>query len=217
MIANCSSHSGLQSTFAPESRRTVGPLSAGQTVAIAGREIPSIVRSLMSAIARNAPLFPAETTASASPCLTRSTATPSEVRSQERAATEGERSIATASGAWITRMRSAPFPRRSGRTRASSPTSTTSASNSSAAKHGAGYDLAGSVVASHRVDGDARAAHGGSFWCGPPRNPCLDVNFSADARGLPGVGARGTIPRLWRSGAKFAAKARRRATTSATR
>ncbi len=52
MIANCSSHSGLQSTFAPESSRTVGPLSAGHTVAIAGREIPSIVRSLINAIAK---------------------------------------------------------------------------------------------------------------------------------------------------------------------
>jgi hypothetical protein len=54
-------------------------LSAGQTVAMAGREIASIVRSLMKAIATKAPLFPAETTA----CRT---AMPSEVRSQERTA-----------------------------------------------------------------------------------------------------------------------------------
>ena len=42
-----------------------GRRSAGSTVAIAGRAMPSIVRNRISAIARNAPLLPAETTASA--------------------------------------------------------------------------------------------------------------------------------------------------------
>src|SRR5579875_1531465 len=82
MMANWTSHSGRQSTFAPASMRTIGPSFAGKTAAIAGRAIPSIVRRRISAIARNAPLFPAETTASASPSRTKLTATPRLVAAQ---------------------------------------------------------------------------------------------------------------------------------------
>ena len=208
MIANCSSHSGLQSTFAPESSKTVGPLSAGQTVAIAGREMPSIVRSLINAIARNAPLLPAETTASASPCLTRLTATPSEVRSHERAAADGERSMATAPGAWIPRTRSAPRPCRSGRTRCSSPTNRISASNSCAASNAPATISCGAwspPIASIAMRARLMAAR----LSEPPGESLPIVNFSA----CPTVRCHDIICRLWRNGARYAAKAQRLVTT----
>ena len=213
-MPNCSSHSGRQSTFAPESSKTVGPLSAGQTVAIAGREMPSIVRSLISAMARNAPLLPAETTASASPCLTRFTATPSEVRSHERRPRRATRSIAIASGACTTRTRSAPGPRRSGRTRASSPTSRISASNSCAASS-----------APATVSSGAWSPPIASTAMRPLRAPRPAASLGATLRilasrqhfGLARPSRRhGTICRLWRSAAKFVAKDQRPATTSVT-
>ena len=178
MTPNCSSHSGRQSTVAPESSKIVGPLSAGQTVAIAGRETPSIVRSLIKAIATKAPLFPAETTASASPCLTRCTATPSDVRSQERTAVDGERSMAIDSGAWTRVMRSTTGEGSSERTRASSPTSTTSTSNSCAASNAPATISSGAwspPIASTAI----RARFTGAVFGGHPGNPCLRSSFQS--------------------------------------
>src|SRR5665213_4173337 len=47
---NCTSHSGLQSTFAPASQSTTGPSRPGSTAPIAGRAIPGIVRPAIGAV-----------------------------------------------------------------------------------------------------------------------------------------------------------------------
>ena len=49
-------------------------LSVGQSAAMAGRSMPSIILRLKRAIAINAPVLPAETATSASPFLTASIA-----------------------------------------------------------------------------------------------------------------------------------------------
>src|SRR5579875_3322360 len=115
------SHSGLQSTFAPASHSTTGPLFPGSTAPIAGRAMPAIVRKRISATARNAPLFPAETTASARPSRTRSTATPSDVPDEVRTACEACASIAISRSACTISSGSPPS---SGVSRGVSPTRT---------------------------------------------------------------------------------------------
>ena len=67
MCANWSRCSGRASAFAPESSSTEGPFWAGITTAIAGRATPGRRRSSRKQAASIAPVFPAETTASASP------------------------------------------------------------------------------------------------------------------------------------------------------
>ena len=59
---------------APTSSTTDSPLSVGQSAAIAGRSMPSIILRLKRAIAINAPVLPAETATSASPFFTASIA-----------------------------------------------------------------------------------------------------------------------------------------------
>src|SRR5947209_12215969 len=119
---NCISHSGLQSTFAPASHSTTGPSRPGSTAPIAGRATPGIVRSRISAMARNAPLLPADTTAAARPSRTRSTASPSEVPCDLRTACEAAASIGTAPSEWT--ISTPGSPRNSGSRRLRSPTST---------------------------------------------------------------------------------------------
>src|SRR6266536_1341821 len=65
MYANWSRCSARPSAFAPASIRTVGRFSAGITTAIAGRATPGSRRSSRKQAASTAPVFPAETTASA--------------------------------------------------------------------------------------------------------------------------------------------------------
>jgi hypothetical protein len=73
------------------------PLMVGITVAIAGRSMPGRVLRTKRAVAISAPVFPAETQASASPDLTRSIATRIEESFLPRNAEAGGSSIATTS------------------------------------------------------------------------------------------------------------------------
>ncbi len=70
MCANWSRCSGRASAFAPESISTDGLNRAGTTTAIAGRNTPGMRRMFSSPAASIAPVFPADTTASASPSPT---------------------------------------------------------------------------------------------------------------------------------------------------
>ncbi len=158
MMPNCSSHSGRQSTFAPESSKTIGPFDRRPNRCDGGPRNPSIVRSRMSAIARKAPLFPADTAASAFPAFTMLTAMPSDVvpamRAPPRRADPSERPRAHAES----QSCAAASPCRSGRMRASSPTRIRSP-YSSCREQRAGDDLLGRVVAAHCVDRNAGLTH----------------------------------------------------------
>ena len=157
MMPNCMSHSGRQSTFAPESRMTTGPLRPGITTEIAGRAMPLMRRSRTSPTARKAPLLPAETTASASrSSRTRSIAT-ARLESSVRKAIEGWSSMAMARLACTTRMRLSPS---SGRMRASSPTRDDlgSAARVRRAWHPRRF----------RPERDLRPSHRSRFWHGGP-------------------------------------------------
>ena len=71
MNANCTSHSGAQSTVAPASTRICAPCpGTGIGAAIAGREMPRIRPMRRSAAAIVAPVLPAPTMASALPSFT---------------------------------------------------------------------------------------------------------------------------------------------------
>ncbi len=74
MCANCTRCSGRASAFAPASMRTLRPRFVGMTIAIPGRWTPGRRRMWRSDAASIAPVFPAETTASASPSATARTA-----------------------------------------------------------------------------------------------------------------------------------------------
>ena len=94
MCANWSRCSGRASAFAPESSSTDGPFLAGITTAIAGRATPGSRRSSRKLAASIAPVFPAETTASASPSPTARQATTSELSGFDLTASAGFSSIA---------------------------------------------------------------------------------------------------------------------------
>ncbi len=74
MIAYWSRWIGLASGLAPASMRMKRLLSVGIVEAMPARSTPGSVRSLIVLAATAAPVWPALTTASALPCLTRSTA-----------------------------------------------------------------------------------------------------------------------------------------------
>ena len=75
ICANCTSHSGWHSAFAPASRRTVGVSpGTGSGAAIAGRDTPRMRPMRSSALAIVAPVFPALTIADALPSRTASAA-----------------------------------------------------------------------------------------------------------------------------------------------
>ena len=74
MCANWSRCSARASAFAPASSSTEGPSRAGSDTAIAGRSTPGRRRRWSRPAASTAPVFPAETTASASPSATARTA-----------------------------------------------------------------------------------------------------------------------------------------------
>ena len=93
IVANCSRCSGRASAFAPASMRTDGPSRAGMGTAIAGRITPGRRRSSSRPAANMAPVFPAETTASASPFATARTAETSELSGLPRTASAGLSSI----------------------------------------------------------------------------------------------------------------------------
>ena len=93
MCANWSRCSGRASAFAPESISTDGPRLAGMTTAIAGRETPGRRRSSRKQAASIAPVFPAETTASALLSPTARQAATSELSGLPRTASAGFSSI----------------------------------------------------------------------------------------------------------------------------
>jgi hypothetical protein len=90
----------------------VCPLAVGTAAQIAGRSIPGIIFMTNLEIAISAPVLPAETQASASPFLTRFTATRIDESFLLRKAREGDSCISTTSEAWTTRSRelAADFP-----------------------------------------------------------------------------------------------------------
>ena len=84
MYANWTRCSGLASAFAPASMSTLRPRFVGITIAIPGRCTPGSRRMCRSDAASIAPVFPAETTASASPFATARTARTSDESGFER-------------------------------------------------------------------------------------------------------------------------------------
>ena len=96
MWANWTRCSGRASAFAPASIRTVGPRLPGITIAIPGRRTPGSRRTWRSEAASTAPVFPAETTAAASPSPTARAERTSDESGFARTASAGFSSIAIA-------------------------------------------------------------------------------------------------------------------------
>ena len=94
MWANWSRCSARASALAPQSSSTEGPSRAGIGTAIAGRITPGSRLISSSPAASMAPVFPAETTASALPSPTARQAATSELSGFARTASAGLSSIA---------------------------------------------------------------------------------------------------------------------------
>ncbi len=104
IAANWRRCSGRASAFAPQSSSTDGPRRPGIGTAIAGRITPGMRRSSRSPAASIAPVFPAETTASAFPSATARTDATSELSGFARTASAGFSSISiTPEVAWSSR------------------------------------------------------------------------------------------------------------------
>src|SRR6267143_460529 len=115
------------SIVAPASSRHAGfPFAVGNIPQSAGRSIPRMRPRTRSAAAIVAPVLPAETTASASPCLTIDVATPIDVSARRRSAVAGCSSIPTTSLASRIVMPGGIWAPTSLRTASSRPTSTRS-------------------------------------------------------------------------------------------
>ena len=99
MWANCSRCSARASAFAPASSSTDGPSRAGSETAIAGRSTPGRRRRWSSPAASTAPVFPAETIASASPSATARTAETRVESGFDRTASVGLSAISITSSA----------------------------------------------------------------------------------------------------------------------
>ena len=106
MTANCRRCSAVQLTLAPRSSMQTRSLTVGRNEAMAGRSIPGIIFSTNREIAIKAPVLPALTHASATPSLTRLTATRIDELRLPRSACAGCSSIATTSLAGFTLSRS---------------------------------------------------------------------------------------------------------------
>ena len=150
MWANWTRCSGRASAFAPASISTVGPRRVGITIAMPGRMTPGRRRTWSSEAASAAPVFPAETTAAASPSPTARTARTSDESGLPRTASAGFSSISIAS---VHGTSSSPCasriagPKRTGCDRVGR------------SLDGARDDLLGGVVAAEGVDRDA-SRHG---------------------------------------------------------
>src|SRR6267143_7219841 len=115
------------SIVAPASSRHAGfPFVVGNIPQSAGRSIPRMRPRTRSAAAIVAPVLPADTTASASPCLTIDVATPIDVSARRRSAVAGCSSIPTTSFASRIVMPGGIWAPTSLRTASSRPTSTRS-------------------------------------------------------------------------------------------
>ena len=99
MCANCSRCSARASAFAPASSKTDGPSRAGRETAIAGRNTPGRRRRCIRPAASTAPVFPADTIASASPSATARTAETSVESGFDRTASVGFSAISITSTA----------------------------------------------------------------------------------------------------------------------
>ena len=99
MWANWSRCSARASAFAPASSSTEGPSRAGSETAIAGRSTPGRRRRWSSPAASTAPVFPAETIASASPSATARMAETSVESGFDRTASVGLSAISITSSA----------------------------------------------------------------------------------------------------------------------
>ena len=89
IVANWRRCSGRASAFAPASMRTDGPCADGIGTAIAGRITPGSGAARTARRRASAPVFPAETTASARPSATARTAATSEQSGFARTASAG--------------------------------------------------------------------------------------------------------------------------------
>jgi hypothetical protein len=105
--ANATRSSGVASSVAPTSRMSekgssFSPrrISVGYTVPSAARRTPGISLNDRAQASTDAPVFPAETSASASPCATRRVATRIDASGRAASASDGFASIAITSGAW---------------------------------------------------------------------------------------------------------------------
>ena len=105
IIANCTIHSGLQSTFAPASTISMGRSGTGISVASAGRTMPLMRPILNIAPAISAPVEPAETNACASLRRTMSMPTQKVEFFLRRSAMTGCSSVEMTSGASTTLRR----------------------------------------------------------------------------------------------------------------
>ncbi len=99
MIANCTSHAGWQSMFAPASKSRSGRSGArvGRTIAMAGRFTPGMRPRLTIALVATAPELPADTKTSARFSFTRRIATLMEQSFLRRTASTGTSSISISS------------------------------------------------------------------------------------------------------------------------
>ena len=195
MCANWSRCSGRASAFAPASSSTDGPRLAGIGTAIAGRSTPGRRRSSSKPAASIAPVFPAETTTSASPAATARQAATSELSGFERTASAGFSSHPDHIG-----RLDVLEPGRVERSRAEQDR----LQRRRRCFERAGDDIVGAAIAAHRVDGDAN--HGrlrsvdaerldlaardsvlqfGQTWCGPRR--LATVRAGVHARRLDAV------------------------------
>ena len=137
MTANCSKNLGRQSTIAPTSRINTCLLAriVGNTAPIAGRSIPGSRPKRNKAAAIAAPEWPADTTASACFCLTKSIATLIEALGLRLMPLKGSSCISIVPSAgtissWSKRV----LDGRAASICLGSPTSITSTSNSSRAR-----------------------------------------------------------------------------------
>ena len=119
--------SGVESGLAPMSSSTNGRSVPTIWIARPGRSMPGSVPRIRTPAAMPAPVWPAVTTASASPDLTSSVATTIELRFLRTSARAGCSCIPISSGAWTVRTL-AGLSRSSGAIRASSPTRISSSS-----------------------------------------------------------------------------------------
>src|SRR3954470_23020236 len=102
MYANCTSHSGRESTFAPQSRSSTARPGTGTRTATAGRCTPRIRFRWKSPAASAAPVEPGVTNAPARPSFTARAACTIEESGFARTACAGSSSLVTATGASTT-------------------------------------------------------------------------------------------------------------------
>ena len=200
MCANWTRCSGRASAFAPASMRTLRPRFVGITIAIPGRCTPGSRRMCRSDAASIAPVFPAETTASASPSATARTARTSDESGFERTGVDGVVVHVDRLG----RLDELETVRVEGRRAEREP-----AGSRRGCVGRAGDDLVGRTVTTESVDGNAdhaRSIYGASRRSGSTSRPLYVLQFGQTRCirfGCLQVG------QTWRCGVEIACWARR--------